>query len=300
MENEAEARAAALAREELRPATPRSGFVTGARASLSEIWHRRELLEMLVRRELRARYKDSTLGLLWSLARPLVQLAIYYLAIGRVLGAERAIPDFAIYVFAGITAWTLFAEIVQGGTASILANSGIVKKIYLPREIFPLSVVGSAIFNFLIQLGILLVAALLVRGLVLDERLVYLPVALLVILTWGTAFALVLAAANVYLRDIQYLVEVAVMVGFWLSPIVYSWAMVADAIPDVLADIYLLNPITLATLGFQRSVWVAGPENAFPPDHLLRLGVALAAGAVLLLLAQRVFARMQRNFAQEL
>ncbi|MCM3661057.1 ABC transporter permease [Georgenia satyanarayanai] len=300
MDNEAEARAAALAREELRPASPRSGFITGARESLTEIWQRRELLDMLVRRELRARYKDSSLGLLWSLARPLVQLLIYYLAIGRILGAERAIPDFAIYVFAGITAWTLLAEIVQGGTASILANSGIVKKIYLPREIFPLSVVGSAIFNFLIQLGILLVAAVLVRGLVLDERLLYLPLGLLVIVSWGTAFALVLAAANVYLRDIQYLVEVAIMVGFWLSPIVYSWSMVADTIPDALADIYLLNPVTLSTLAFQRSVWVSGPAEAFPPDHALRLLVALAIGGVLLILAQRLFARMQRDFAQEL
>ncbi|WP_324650843.1 ABC transporter permease [Georgenia sp. H159] len=300
MNEEAEARAAALAQEPLRPASPQNGFVSGARESLAAIWQRRELLDMLVRRELRARYKDSSLGLLWSLARPLVQLAIYYLAIGRVLGADRAIPDFAIYVFAGITAWTLFAEIVQGGTASILANSGIVKKIYLPREIFPLSVVGSAVFNFLIQLGILVVAAALVRGLVLDERLLYLPLALLVILAWGTAFALVLSAANVYLRDIQYLVEVAVMVGFWLSPIVYSWAMVADAIPDTLANIYLLNPITLATLGFQRSVWISGPATAFPPDHALRLLVALAVGAVLLILAQRLFARMQRDFAQEL
>lgn len=300
MNEQADARAAALAREPLRPAAPTNGFVSGAGASLAAIWQRRELLGMLVRRELRARYKDSTLGLVWSLARPLVQLLIYYVAIGRVLGAERAIPDFAIYVFAGLTAWQLFAEIIQNGTASILANSGIVKKIYLPREIFPLSVVGSAVFNFVIQLCILIVAALLVRGLIVDERLLFLPLAMLVILAWGTAFALVLAAVNVYLRDIQYLTEVAIMVGFWLSPIVYSWAMVAGAVPDGVASVYLLNPITLAVLGFQRAVWISGPETAFPANLDLRLLAALTVGLVLLILAQRIFARMQRNFAQEL
>ncbi|WP_418606715.1 ABC transporter permease [Georgenia sp. SUBG003] len=289
-----------LATQPLRRASPPSGFIIGARDSVVAIWDRRELLGMLVRRELRARYKDSALGFLWTLARPLVSLLIYYVAIGRFLGAERAIPDFAIYVFTGLTVWQLFNEIVANGTASILANDGIVKKIYLPREIFPLATVGSALFNFVIQLAILIVAALTIRGLVLDSRLLYLPAALAVTLVWATAAALVLSAANVYLRDVQYLVEVALMLGFWASPIVYSWQMVDGAVSSTISQLYLDNPVTIAVLGFQRAVWTAAPEGAFPEDLALRLLVALAVGLVALVVSQRLFATMQGNFAQEL
>lgn len=300
MNPEAEARLQELATQPLRRASPPSGFFLGARESVVAIWRSRELLAMLVRRELRARYKDSSLGFLWTLARPLVSLFIYYVAIGRFLGAERAIPDFAVYVFTGLTVWQLFNEIVANGTASILANDGIVKKIYLPREIFPLASVGSALFNFVIQLAILIVAALAIRGLVLDAGLLYLPAALAVTLVWATAAALVLAAVNVYLRDVQYLVEVALMLGFWASPIVYSWQMVDGAVSGAVSQLYLDNPVTIAVLGFQRSIWTSAPAGAFPGDLALRLAVALGVGIVLLVLSQRVFAVMQGNFAQEL
>lgn len=293
-------RAVRLAAEPLRTATPPVGLLHGATESVREIWQRRQLLQMLVRRELRARFKDSSLGFLWSLARPLVSLLIYYIAIGRFLGAERSIPDFAVYVFTGLTVWQLFNEIVSGGTGSILSNGGIVKKIYLPREIFPLASVGSALFNFMIQFGILLVAALLIRGLIFDKRLLYLPLSLAVVVVWGTALALLLSAANVYLRDIQYLVEVALMVGFWASPIVYSWEMVSGAISPALERLYLANPITLAVLGFQRAMWQAGSSMAVPSDLDVRLVVALVVGTLLLAVCQRLFSLMQRDFAQEL
>ena len=128
-----------LASEPLVPAGPVSGFVGGTADSVRGVWRYRELLDLLVRRELKARYKDSALGFLWSLIRPLTQLLIYYIAIGKFLGAERSIPDFAIYIFTGLTAWALFSEIITTGTGSIVANGGLVKKIYLPREVFPLS-----------------------------------------------------------------------------------------------------------------------------------------------------------------
>lgn len=300
MNDNASARAARLAQEPLRPSSPPTGFVQGAAESVRDIWARRQLLVMLVRRELRARYKDSSLGFLWTLARPLVSLLIYYVAIGRFLGAERAIPDFAVYVFTGLTVWQLFNEIVASGTGSIISNAGIIKKIYLPREIFPLSSVGSALFNFTVQLGILVVAAVVIRGLIVDRRLLFLPLALAVVVVWGTALSLFLSAANVYLRDVQYLIEVALMVGFWASPIVYSWEMVSGAVSDTVGQLYLMNPVTLAVLGFQRAIWTAGADVPMPDNLDLRLLVALAIGLVALVLAQRAFSVMQRNFAQEL
>jgi len=156
---EGDERSRRLAELSFQPTGQRHGFLRGSAQSLRDVWSYRELLSLLVKRELKARYKDSTLGFLWSLLRPLAQLLIYYVALGKFLGAERAIPDYAIFVFTGLTAWALFSEIVASGTGSIVANAGLVKKIYLPREVFPLSVVGSALFNFIVQIVILVLAA---------------------------------------------------------------------------------------------------------------------------------------------
>lgn len=297
---EAQDRAARLAGLPMLPAAPTGGSRFGDTAAVREIWRRRELLGMLMRRELRARYKDSSLGFLWALARPLVQLVIYYVAIGRFLGAERAIPDFAIYVFTGLTLWQLFSETVMTGTASVLANAGIIKKIYLPRELFPLSAVGSSLINFAVQFTILVTAALILRGLIWDERLLFIPLSLVVVLVWGTALAVALSAVNVYLRDIQYLVEVGLLIGFWLSPIVYSWEMVTGAVARWIAELYLLNPMTLSVLGFQRAIWTSGADRTFPTNLGLRLVASVVLGLLALLVAHRAFVRLQRNFAQEM
>jgi len=259
------------------------------------------MLGLLVRRDLKARYKDSTLGFFWSLIRPLIQLAIYFVVMGQFLGAAKNIPDFAVYVFAGLSVVSLFTEIVVGGTGSLLSNSGLVKKVYLPREVFPLSSVGSALFNFGIQLIVLVLATFIVAKPPLHWQILYAIPAILVLVVYGTAFALLFSAVNVYLRDTQYLVEVVTMLLFWASPVVYSWEMVKTLIASPLAlQIYTNNPLTLAVLAFQRAFWVAG-EGAASPDHLmLRLAVALVVGLILLVTCHRVFIRLQGNFAQEL
>jgi len=270
---------------------------------MRDILAHRELMGFLVRRELKSRYKDSALGFLWSLIRPLAMLLIYYIALGKFLGAARSIPDFAIFIYTGLTAWTLFADIVTSGTASIVANSGLIKKVYLPREVFPLSVVGSAIFNFAIQLGILVAATITVGRFPMGSRWLIFPLSLAVLLVWATAFALLLSAVNVYLRDVGYLVEVALLILFWASPIVYSWSLVHKQLLKypTLEQLYLLNPITLVVVGFQRTFWVSGDSQPFQVTGLVgRLALALAIGALALWLCQRTFARLQANFAQEL
>lgn len=276
--------------------SPRAIFASGR-----EIFAHREMLDLLVKRDLKARYKDSALGFLWALARPLVQLAIYFVVLGHFLGAARGIPDFAIYVFTGLTAMGLFQEIAVGGTGSVLANAGLVKKVYMPREVFPLASTGSALFNFGIQFVVLIAATILVGAIPVHADIVYAIPSLLVILVYGLAFALFFSAINVYLRDIQYLVEVATMLLFWMSPVVYSWQMVQNIIANPVAlEIYTNNPLTLAILGFQRAFWVAGDALPSPPLLAVRLLVALVVGLVLLFVAHRVFLRLQGNFAQEL
>jgi ABC-2 type transport system permease protein len=290
-----------LAAEPLVPAGPVSGFVGGTADSVRGVWRYRELLDLLVRRELKARYKDSALGFLWSLIRPLTQLLIYYIAIGKFLGAERSIPDYAVYIFTGLTAWTLFSEIISSGTGSIVANGGLVKKIYLPREVFPLSVIGSAIFNFVIQFLILVAAAVLTGYPPTPAGYGWVLLGTAVLLVYATAAAFLLSAINVYLRDVQYLVEVVLMVGFWLSPIVYAWSFVNDALQSsFLNALYLANPVTLAVLAYQRGMWVAGAAVPQPTNLGLRLLIVLLIGLPVLWICQRVFARLQNNFAQEL
>jgi ABC-2 type transport system permease protein len=292
-----------------------SGVIGGFWGAIKEITAHRELLDLLIRRELKARYKDSSLGFLWSLIKPLTMLLIYYVAIGQFLGAARGIPDFAIFVFTGLTIWGLYSEIVSSGTMSIIGNAGLIKKVYLPREIFPLAATGSSIFNFVIQMIVLVAATVVLGQFPMSWNLLYVPVAILIVLVYGVAFALLLSALNVYLRDIQYLVEVAMLILFWASPIVYSWSLVVTAITNSsapwLLNVYLLNPVSIAVIAFQKGMWQAGSQTRqlgaaavgpqpWPIDLDFRLLVVTAVGFLLLIICQRVFQRLQGNFAQEI
>lgn len=296
-------------------AGPIGGFFGGVRDVLTH----RSLLDLLIRRELKARYKDSSLGFVWSFIRPLTMLLIYYVAIGQFLGAARSVPQYAVFVYSGLTIWGLYNEIIQGGTSSILSNAGLIKKVYVPRELFPLAAVGSALFNFGIQMIVLLGAIVVTGQFPLSWNLLYALAAIILVVTYGVAFALFLSAFNVYLRDIQYLVEVALLILFWASPIVYSWRQVGTIAvhhPWV-TNLYLLNPMSDAMLAFQRGMWEAGSRsnelgtlangkpNIIPPidwpAHLdERLLILFVIGLALVYVAQRVFSRLQGNFAQEI
>ena len=301
VEDTAAVRTARLATEPRATAGAGGGLLSGTARSVREVWAYRELLVLLVRRELKARYKDSSLGFLWSLLRPLSLLIVYYVAIGKFLGAEREIPEFAIFVFTGLTLWFLFTEVIAGGTGSIVGNSGLIKKVYLPREVFPLAVVGSALFSFATQLVILVAAVVLSGSIPSGSRLLYAPLSVAVLIVWATALAFALSAVNVYLRDVQYLVEISLTTLFWASPIVYSWELVQTVIgTGIGSDLYLLNPITTAVLGMQRTFWVAGTDKPFPDGIGLRLAIMLAVGLGALWAGQRLFARLQADFAQEI
>lgn len=273
-------------------------------ASVREVASYRQLLRRLIGRELTAKYKGSSLGIVWSLMRPLAQLLIYYVAIGQFLGAARNIPDFAVFVFTGLTIWTLYSEIISSGTQSVLANAGLVKKVYLPREIFPLAAVGGALFNFGVQFVVLLASTFVVGRPPLTPYLLLAPLAIALMIVLGTAIALVLSAVNVYLRDVQHILEIVLLVLFWGSPILYSVGFVHTALQGSwIEQVYLANPITLAVLGMQRAVWVAGtndPTQYWPPMLGLRMLIALVISLIALYFAQRIFSRLQGNFAQEL
>ena len=280
------------------------GFWTTAR----EIYAFRELLGQLVRKELKVKYKDSVLGFFWTLLRPLLQLVVYSVAIGYFLGSAKVIPSFGVYLFTGLLAWTLFTDIIGGCTGSIVGNAGLINKVYFPRELFPLSVVGAALINFCLQVTVLLAAYLVTWTWPRPINLLLIPVALVLTVLFATALGLVLASANVFLRDMTYLVEVGLLLWFWMTPIVYDWTKVKDhlaASHHFLFEVYMANPMTNVVLSFQRALWPGGltPKGApfyYSGNLYGRLGVLILVCLVLVWLAQRVFARSQGNFAQEL
>jgi len=283
------------------------GFFRGTWGSLMEIWNHRELLDRLVRREVKARYKDSRLGVVWSLFRPLVQLMIYYFAIGQIMGAARSVPDFAVFVFIGLTMWMLYSEIISGGAGSIIGNAGLVKKVYLPREIFPLAAIGSALVNFFVQFGVLIVGIAVLSYFTWSPTLLLAPLAFVTILVFGAALGMLVAAVNVYLRDVQHFVEIYLLVFFWASPIVYPFTFVHNQLGGGwLEELYLASPVTLSIIAAQKALWssgsadVAGIVQYWPADLELRLLIALVVSVVFLWFSQRVFSRLQGNFAQEL
>lgn len=279
----------------------RPGGLTLPLSSLRDVFAHREVLALLVRRDLKARYKDSVLGMFWVLAKPLVQLALYFVAIGLFLGASRGIPNFAVYIFTGLTIYGLFSEIVSGATQSVVSNGGLIKKVYIPREIFPIASTGSALINSGIQFGLLIVASLLSGAFNFAPQALYIIPSIMLILVYAVALGILLSAVNVYLRDMQYLIEVFLMIFMWASPIIYSWGMVAKILgPGILLEIYTNNPLTLAVLGMQQGFWHSDAPTDYPDLLWMRMGIAFVVGLVLLVVCQRTFSRLEGDFAQSL
>ena len=272
---------------------------------------RLELLQALIMRELRTRYRGSYLGWVWALARPLVMLFIYGLIVGVFLGAARSIPDFMLFIFVGLVAWNLFTAIVTGCINSITSSSSLIAKVKFPRILLPLASVVVALVDTAIQGAVLLLGYAIVGSWPSFSGLVFLVPSVLGVILFGFAAGLLLSALNVYIRDVGFLTDIALQVGFWLCPILYSYGFVVNAAESYgfpaewVTRLYLLNPIANAVLGFQRALWPPGstPEGAalsFPGELGIRLAVLLALGAALVALAAHIFNRLSRNFAQEL
>lgn len=301
---EAQLRIQGLSAVPLTVREPSTNPFTSFAGSVKELFSRRYLLKLLVKRELAARYKDSALGFVWATIKPLTQLFIYYLVIGKFLGAARSIDNFGVFIFAGLTIYGLFQDSVKQMTESIVNNDGLIKKIYLPREIFPISTLGSSLFNFGIQFVILFVAALVAGTMAWGSALLYIPISALLVLVWATGLGLMLSAWNVQLRDVGFMTEVILMLVMWFSPIVYSWTFVRDTLVgsgyDWAYQLYMANPVTIAVLGYQQAFWAAGSNGELPPDLPMKTAVAMLVGLLFLFLGQRVFSKHQANFAQEL
>jgi lipopolysaccharide transport system permease protein len=256
---------------------------------------RREMLFSLVARELKSRYKGSALGFLWSILTPLFMAAIYVFFL-RLLA--RGVPVEEIVI--GVFAWQFTVQSVQAGMESITGNANLVKKVFFPRHILPLSTTLAALVNFLITLAVqfVLVGALLAwKGGALSAAAWAVPLVIVLHTLFNLGLALLMGSANVYFRDTQHLVGVLLSAWFFISPVMYplAWVEHFAATSPLVWKLYLLNPLAVIVTAYRALIL---PGVAFPCSAIAIVGAVWPL--LLLIVAGRVFKRAQRNFADML
>jgi len=270
------------------------------------------VLVNLIRKELKVKYTASVLGAVWSLLNPVVFLAVFSFV---VIVLRNRIPDFPVFLLSGLLAWNFLANSLQAGSRSVIDNANLVKKMAFPREILPLASVGVALFDFVLQSVVLvLFIAVSGHGFRLPELWLY-PLAIAVLLVFTMAITFWVSALNVHYRDVGHLVGLALLVWFWATPIVYQGWLVQDKLEQIRIlgldawVLYLLNPVAVIVLGFQRALYsIVRPESGGDPvlpfmSLSMLTGVllaVLAASLLLLLLAWRSFFHRSGDFAEEL
>ncbi len=268
------------------------------RRNSRELVQARELTTNLVRRELKAQHRGTFLGRVWSLANPLLLVGLYYVIFNHILGMfpvdYRPRPDdndvpFAVYFFGGLVIWNVFSTSASSATGSIVGSGYLLRKVYFPRAILPLSVVLSALVTFGFELVVLLAVTLVFVG-PPSVQLLWLPVILLVLFVLAYGAALFLSAVTVFFRDVAHFIGVLLQLWFWSTPIVYSLSVVGDK--AWLLRVLQANPMTGIVVSFRNVVVLNHPPN------FKLLGYDLAVGVVVLVVGAWVFQRWQRLFAE--
>jgi ABC-2 type transport system permease protein len=287
---------------ELRPMSARRSIL----GHLREISHYRELIGMLVRKELKVRYQHSFLGFTWSMIQPLFLLVVYSVVFA-ILGAGFA--QFAIWVLCGLLVWTLISTSLTSATQSITSNASLVGKVRFPRAVLPLASVGAALVHFCLQAIAFAVVLLVTRHAVAWSFIWLLPIALLAGAIVCAALALILAPLNVYARDTMHLLDLLVLGWFWVTPILYQYARAASWFDDHSIGEWALlaNPATPIVITFQRAIYGRASVEGTPllPDHgpLWYLAILALTGvgwAVVFALALRAFDHADVNMAETL
>jgi ABC-2 type transport system permease protein len=289
------------------------------RGRLRDIWQSRELLVYLVRTEIKVKYKNSFLGLLWSMVSPAMSLLVYTLVFGVLL--KSAVPTFVIFLFSGLLLWNFFQTGVLTATGVVVNNAGLVKKVSFPREILALAAIGSAGVFLFFQACVMVLFMLILHNSPAWSLLWLVLVALVPVIVFSSALGILLASVNVYMRDTQHLVTVLVGAAwFWACPIVYSyWAtvhskLVADHLTGI-SWLFFLNPMTPEVMTFQRVLYNHpgvirldtihhARGRVLPPWNALRYvwmdAAVLGFSLALFYVAMVVFGRLAGNFAEEL
>lgn len=264
--------------------------VPGLRACLVELWQYRELLISMANRELRVRYRQSTLGPAWAVLQPLALMVVFSLFLGRFARMPSFGIPYPIFYYAALLPWSLVAGAIPAATASLIINSHLIRKVYCPREIFPFVGVVVAVADlFCGSIG--LIGMMIWYRTPLTTVMLYLPVLLFGECLLCLGCGLFLAAVSVYLRDIRHALPVLTQVWMYASPVVYS----VESVPRrFLLPYMLLNPLAAYMDGYRR-VLLQGRA-----PQLQYLALALLLSAVIFVLAYRLFKTLERRCADTL
>ncbi len=254
---------------------------------LRKVYAYREMLISTVRKDLRSRYRGSFLGFLWTFINPLFQLLIYSLVFPYLLRIST--ENYPMYVFTGLLPWLYFTSSVQISSTCIAANANLVKKIYFPRMILPMSVSCVGLINYFFGLCIT-IPALIITGVGITPWILFLPVVMLVQFIFTTGLCLMFSAMYVYFRDLEHIIGIVLTAWFYVTPIVYD----ASAFPEGIRKILALNPMTQFVDAY-RAVLLYG--NA--PDAVWFPCLA-AVSVIVFVIGMAVFSRLQKDFAEEL
>ena len=252
------------------------------------LYEYRELLKTSISKDVRGKYKNSILGVVWSFLNPLLQIAVYALVF-PLLMRGGAIENYTVFICCGLIPWTFFSTAISRTSFTIIENGNIVKKVYFPREILPISVVTSGTINFLIS-TIIIFAFLIIFGLGITKYVLYFPIILIIQYFLQLGISFILSSVTVYLRDLEHLIGVALQLLFYATPIVYA----AESIPEDFKFIIEYNPMTYIINGYRDIFY-----NQTSPD-MLALGILFVISIALCIVGYLIFNKLQKGFAEEL
>jgi len=266
---------------------PAAPAPTPARGSaLAELLRYRQLVAVLVVRELKVRYKRSVLGLLWTMLNPLLLMVVYTVVFATIMrAAER---NFAIFVLSGLLPWLFFSVSLVQGLNSILANQELIRKIRIPQAVFPLSVVGSNLVNFALSLLPLLLLMAALRQ-PIRPALLFIPVAMLILAIFTAGATLLLATFTVFFRDVRHLTEVLLQMLLYLSPVFYNLQVLPQRDAwwfHALQLVLRLNPLSYLFALVRDPIFY----GRLPAAQVV--GISVAAAALLVVLGFAVFQRL--------
>jgi lipopolysaccharide transport system permease protein len=268
-----------------RPVLPSLGWLAGYS----------DLLRTLVRREIRARYKGSALGLVWSLVYPLAMMAVYTLVFSVLWKTAGDIPHYPLFVLAGLGVWGFFQGAVQLGTGSLVANAGLIKKVWFPRELVVTAVVLAQTISIGVILAVLVPVDLIVVPKTARTMALAVPI-LAALLCLALGFAWITSVANVFFRDVEHLLAILFLPWFFLTPVLYS----LDVLPAAVEHQWLIhllryaNPVT----PYVESLRAVILQGVVPGASLLVY--VFLVGPVLALIGLRVLQRFEDRLAIEL
>ena len=253
---------------------------------IKEIYNYRHMLKTLIKQDIDGRYKGSVFGFLWSLLNPLLLLVVYSLVFQIIFKAD--IENYPIYLFICLMPWNMFANTIFNGTMCVSNNSSIIKKVYFPREVLPLSVVVSNVIQYCYSFVIVLLA-LLISGVGVSWYILLLPLIVLIQAIFSLGIIMILGAVNVYIRDVQYIMTPVMMIWMYATPILYSINMV----PEKYLSLYMLNPMANLIKAYQDILY-----NQVMPNFQ-NLGIIFLVSIAVLAVGYKVFNKLQRRFAEE-